>query len=163
MPSLQSAEQSNSHTDPGSLGHEEQAVPHRHRDQGVGHRLLCTAEAVHWTPAQVSHFFIDVHINEDTLSHQLEFKLHKAVLFDLCLRWGFHNCHDSPVYRDFCCIAPLRTEVFQLYRGVRVHVDHVQLCRSIAMPLLGFVICICVLIQGVLPSCQCWNDSICKT
>lgn len=53
--SLQFAEQSNSHTNPGSVGHEEQAVPHWYWDQSVGHRLLCTTEAVHWTPAQVSH------------------------------------------------------------------------------------------------------------
>lgn len=48
------SEQSNSHTDPRSVGHEEQAVPHRYRDQSVGHRLLCPTETVHWTSAQVS-------------------------------------------------------------------------------------------------------------
>ena len=51
---LHFAEQSNSHTYPGSMGHEEQAVPHWHRDQSLGHRLLRTTETVYWTPAQVS-------------------------------------------------------------------------------------------------------------
>lgn len=112
--SLQFAEQSNSHTNPGSMGHEEQAIPHWHWDQSVGHRLLCTTEAVHWTPAQVSEMF-QHGADEFSVGH-FEFDCRKPLICGLVVE-SYENimrsefAHDSNTqtqrYAELdCCMSP---------------------------------------------------------